>query len=127
MPQTVKTGEVPMIKKRISVSQKRQITIPIDFFNAIGVENEVDCYVQNNAIIIRPIKNNGGEFAEEILADLISQGFSGAELLQKFKEMRREIRPAVESLLEEAKAAVNGKSPYFTYEDIFGTEGEDEE
>ena len=127
MPQTVKTGEVPMIKKRISVSQKRQITIPIDFFNAIGVENEVDCYVQNNAIIIRPIRNHGGEFAEEILADLISQGFSGAELLQKFKEMRREIRPAVESLLEEAKAAVNGKSPYFTYEDIFGTEGEDEE
>ncbi|MBU4293647.1 MAG: AbrB/MazE/SpoVT family DNA-binding domain-containing protein, partial [Actinobacteria bacterium] len=42
-----------MIKKRISVSQKRQITIPIEFFNSIGIGKEVDCYVQNNAIVIR--------------------------------------------------------------------------
>ena len=65
------------------------------------------------------------DFAEEILSDLISQGFSGNELLQKFKETRRKIRPAVESLLEEAQAAVNGESPYFTYKDVFGTEGVD--
>jgi len=114
-----------MLRKRIPVSETKQISIPIDFFNAVGVENEVDCYVQNNAIIIRPIRNNGEEFAEEILSDLISQGFSGDELLQKFKETRKKIRPAIESLLEEASAAVNGKSPYFTYEQVFGTEGKD--
>jgi len=114
-----------MLRKRIPVSEARQISIPIDFFNAVGVENEVDCYVQNNAIIIRPIRNNGGEFAEEILSDLISQGFSGDELLQKFKETRKKIRPAIESLLEEASAAANGKAPYFTYDDVFGTEGKD--
>ena len=58
---------------------------------------------------IRPIRNDGGEFAEEILSDLLSQGFSGNELLQKFKEVRRQIRPAVESMLEEASAAASGK------------------
>jgi len=57
---------------------------------------------------------------------LISRGFSGKELLQKFKEIRRQIRPAVESLFEEAAAAVRGETPYFTYEDIFGTEDPDE-
>ena len=92
----------PMIKKRISVSQKCQITIPIEFFNSIGIDKEVDCYVQNNAIVIRPAHESVGEFDEQILADLISQGLSGQELLARFKEARHQIRPAVESLLEEA-------------------------
>ena len=111
-----------MIKKRISVSQKRQITIPIDFFNSIGIDKEVDCYVQNNAIIIRPVREGCGEFDEQILADLISQGFSGQELLTKFKDRRNQIRPAVESLLDEARLASDGKAPFSTYEEVFGTE-----
>jgi bifunctional DNA-binding transcriptional regulator/antitoxin component of YhaV-PrlF toxin-antitoxin module len=60
-----------MLKKRISVSQKRQITIPIEFFNSIGIDKEVDCYVQNNAIVIRSVREGVGEFDEQILADLI--------------------------------------------------------
>jgi len=115
-----------MIKKRISVSQKRQITIPVDFFNAIGVETEVECYIQNNAIVIRPVREGSGEFDEEILADLIAQGLQGNELLARFKETRRKVRPAVESLLDEAALAVAGKVPYSTYKEIFGMEGGDE-
>ena len=111
-----------MFKRRIQVSEQGQISIPIDFYNAVGVEKEAECYVQNNSIIIRPIRHDGSEFAEEILSDLILQGFSGDKLLQKFKETRRKIRPAVECLLEEAAAAADGKAPYFTYEDVFGKE-----
>ena len=122
MPQTMRTGEIPVQKKRISVSQKRQITIPVDFFNAVGVENEVDCYVKNNAIVIRPVREGGGEFDEEILADLIAQGLSGNELLVKFKETRRKVRPAVESLLNESALAVEGKTSCSTYRDVFGSE-----
>ena len=118
MPQTMRIGENSVQRKRISVSQKRQITIPVDFFNAVGVENEVDCYVQNNAIVIRPVREGGGEFDEEILADLIAQGLSGNDLLAKFKETRRKVRPAVESLLNEAALAVEGKAPCFTYEEL---------
>ncbi|MCX6383557.1 MAG: AbrB/MazE/SpoVT family DNA-binding domain-containing protein [Actinobacteria bacterium] len=113
-----------MLKKRISVSQKRQITIPIEFFNSIGIDKEVDCYVQNNVIVIRPVREGDGEFDEQILADLISQGFSGQELLAKFKDIRHQIRPAVESLLDEARLAADGEAPFSTYEDVFGTEGE---
>ncbi len=112
-----------LLKKRISVSQKRQITIPIEFFKSIGIDKEVECYVQNNAIIIRPVQENFGEFDEQILADLISQGLSGQELLDGFKEARNLIRPAVETLLGQAHLAAEGKAQFATYEDVFGKEG----
>jgi len=113
-----------MLKKRISVSQKRQITIPIEFYNSLGIEKEVECYLQNNALVIRPVREYSGEFDEQILADLISQGLSGQELLEKFKEMRRQVRPAVERLLDEARLAAAGKTQFSTYENVFGTEDE---
>lgn len=109
-------GSMP--KKRISVSQKRQITIPIEFFNSLGIQKEVDCFMQNNQIIIRPAQNSG-EFDEQILADLISQGYSGEELLAKFKECRRKIRPAVEKLIDEADKVANGEGEYATLADLF--------
>jgi len=122
MPQSVRTGSNPILRKRISVSQKRQITIPIDFFNSIGIDKEVDCYVQNNAIIIRPVRDGCGEFDEQILADLISQGLSGQDLLVQFKERRNQIRPAVENILKEARLASKGEATFSTYEDVFGAE-----
>jgi len=122
MLQIAQQGGNYMLKKRISVSQKRQITIPIEFFNSLGIEKEVECYLQNNAIVIRPVRENSGEFDEQILADLISQGLSGQELLEKFKELRRKVRPAVERLLGEARLAAAGKAGFSTYEDVFGTE-----
>jgi len=111
-----------MCKKRISVSQKRQITIPIEFYNVVGIGKEVECYIQDNAIVIRPVRESGGEFDEQILADLISQGLSGEELLTRFKETRKEIRPAIEGLIAEAELAGNGKGNIYTYDDVFNAE-----
>jgi bifunctional DNA-binding transcriptional regulator/antitoxin component of YhaV-PrlF toxin-antitoxin module len=124
MLKTQVKGENPMLKKRISVSQKRQITIPIEFYNSVGIDKEVECYVQNDTIVIRPVRESGGEFDEQILADLIGQGLSGQELLGKFKETRRQIRPAVERLLDKAQRAAQGEAPSNTYEDVFGSEAE---
>jgi len=124
MSKTQVKGENPMLIKRISVSQKRQITIPIEFYNSVGIDKEVECYVQNNAIVIRPVRESSGEFDEQILADLIAQGLSGQELLDKFKETRRQIRPAVERLLDEARLAAQGQASSKTYEDVFGPEAD---
>ena len=46
------------------------------------------------------------------------------ELLDKFKETRRQIRPAVERLLDEARLAAQGHTSSETYEDIFGSEAD---
>ena len=113
------TGVERMIKKRISVSQKRQITIPIEFFNNLGIKHEVDCFMQNNQIIIKPAQDSG-EFDEQILADLISQGLSGEELLAKFKETRRNVRPAVERLLAEADNVARGDGEYVSLSALAG-------
>jgi bifunctional DNA-binding transcriptional regulator/antitoxin component of YhaV-PrlF toxin-antitoxin module len=124
MSKTQVKGENPMSIKRISVSQKRQITIPIEFYNSVGIDKEVECYVQNDTIVIRPVRESSGEFDEQILADLIEQGLSGQELLGKFKETRRQVRPAVERLLNEAHRAAQGEASSNTYEDVFGPEAE---
>lgn len=124
MFQATKRGDYVMLKKRISVSQKRQITIPIEFYNSLSIGKEVECYVQNNSIVIRPVQESSGEFDEQILGDLISQGLSGEELLAQFKEERKKIRPAVESLIADAELASQGKVKYFTYKDVFNSEEE---
>ncbi len=113
-------------KKRIAVSEKRQITIPVDFYRTLGIEDEVDCQLQDDAIVIRPAREVSGEFDEQILADLIKQGYSGQKLLEKFKETRRKISPAVKSLLNEAELAAEGKAEYKTYEELFKTEDDNE-
>lgn len=116
-------GGVAMTSKKVSISAKRQITIPQKFFALLGFENEAECAIRGNELVLRPVRTNaGGEFAEQILADLINQGYGGKELLKKFKEEQKKIRPAVEAMIAEADDIAAGKIKYKTYDDIFGTE-----
>lgn len=123
MPAAIMKGSVPMEMKKVSISAKRQITIPQKFFKMLGFDTEAECMVRGNELVIRPAKTNaGGEFAEQILTDLISQGYSGNELLERFKKAQKEVRPAVEAMLAEAEQAADSESEYVTYDDVFGTE-----
>lgn len=65
-------------------------------------------------------KEIGGEFAEQILADLISQGYSGEALLREFKKLQKMVRPAVEEMLLDAQKAARGEIETSSFEDIFG-------
>lgn len=112
-----------MERKIISISGKRQVTIPQKYFEVLGFSNEAECILQNNAIVIRPIKENTGiEFSEQILADLIAQGLSGQELLAKFKVMSKKIAPAMDKLISEADSIAKGEKNGATMTDIFGPE-----
>jgi len=112
-----------MERKIISVSGKRQITIPQKYFEMLGFSNEAECILQNNAIVIRPIRENtGSEFSEQILADLIAQGFSGQELLVKFKGVSKKIAPAMDTLIGEADRIAKGDLKSAAMADIFGVE-----
>lgn len=82
--------------------------------------------VRGNELVIRPAKTNtGGEFAEQILADLIGQGYSGNELLQQFKLAQSKLHPAVEEMIGEAKAAAVSAAEYDSYDDVFGGKEKD--
>ena len=77
-------------------------------------------YSAKNMILIKPVRENtSGEFAEEILADLIAQGFQGELLLQKSKEEQKKVRPAVEKMLQKATEAAKGNGEFFSYDEIF--------
>ncbi len=109
--------------KRVTISSKRQFTIPQKYFTVLGFDREAECILGDGMLIIRPVSTAlGGEFAEQILAELISEGYSGTELLKEFKARQAKIRPAVNEMLKAAKDAVNGKGEYYTYNDIFDTE-----
>lgn len=116
-------------KRRIHISSKRQITIPSKYYEALGLSNEIDCIYANDMLILTPVRNEDSAFAEEILADLIRQGYSGQKLLSEFKRILRQIRPAVEKLIEEAdalakEASVNYLDPT---DEIFGADEETED
>ena len=110
-------------QKRVTITSKRQFTIPQKFYTELGFDREAVCLIQNGALIIKPVRHAPDcEFAEHILADLIAEGFSGDSLLAEFKIRQDKVRPAVEAMLKQAKDAAHGEGEYATYEEIFGTE-----
>ena len=126
MNTAVLKGRSAVDKKIVSISSKRQITIPQKFFAMLGFTDKAECIVRGNELIVRPARQNaGGEFAEQILADLIAQGLSGNELLTQFKAKQSKVRPAVEAMISEAEEAAHGNGEYSTYDDIFGDKAEE--
>ena len=118
----VKGGSI-MERKTIRISEKRQLTIPQKFFEILGFSTEAECILRGNEIVLRPVREaSGGEFAEQILADLIAQGLSGDQLLAEFKKTQKKVRPAVEAMMSQAEQAAHGEGESYSYEDIFGTE-----
>jgi len=110
-------------QKRIKITSKRQLTIPQKYYAELGFDKEAMCTMGDGFLIIQPVANaSSGEFAEEILADLIKEGFSGQKLLDEFKARQAKVRPGVEAMLEAARAVAHGKGEYASYEDIFEAE-----
>ena len=109
-------------RKIISVTGKRQITIPLRFYENLRFGKEVECVLTDDAIVLRPLSNSDEGFTMEILKDLISQGYNGDELLAKFAEQRDNINKAVGVLIDEADEIASGKRKSVTTEEIFGEE-----
>lgn len=89
-------------RRSIKISKKRQITIPLEFYNQLGFENEVECSLEDGAVVIRPFQEKTYDLSVDILKDLTSQGYTGDELVSQFKKLRKDIKTAVSNLLEEA-------------------------
>lgn len=112
----------PVDRKIINVSRKRQITIPLKFYRKLGLENEVECFLKDDAIVIRPVYRDSGEFSVEILKDLIARGYAGDELVKEFEEQNKNIKHAVGNLLEEADAIASGSKKAAKFDDPFSEE-----
>ena len=110
-----------MDRKIINVTGKRQITIPLRFYEKLGFGKEIECSLTDDAVVLRPLTTNVDDnFIIEILKDLISQGYSGDELLVKFEEQRANINKSIRMLIDEADEIAVGKRKSVTTKDIFG-------
>ena len=112
-----------MKTKRISVSSKRQITIPLEYCKSLKIEDEVECIMKDGSIIIRPIISNSKEnFSDLILEDLIKEGYEGKKLLEEFKRRKENIKYAIEDMKEQANKVAEDIETYSTIEDVFKEE-----
>jgi len=110
----MKQNNPPIEKRRIHISSKRQITIPAKYYEALGLTKELDCIYSNGMLILTPVKKDDLAFSEEILADLISQGYAGEKLLSEFKKITHQVRPAIEKIIEEADALAKASSENYS-------------
>ena len=112
--------DMAMDRKIINVTGKRQVTIPLKFYEKLQFGKEVECVLTDGAIIIRPLSTTDDSFAMEILKDLVSQGYGGNDLIEKFAEQRQKIKLAISRLKKEADEIASGKQTSATTDEIFG-------
>ena len=73
-------------KKTVKISSKRQITIPQKFFKILKFNDVAECILRDGEIVIRPaMVSSEREFAEDIIKELLAEGFSGEEFISEFK------------------------------------------
>jgi len=111
-----------MERKIINVTGKRQVTIPLKFYEKLRFGKEIECVLTDDAIVLRPISTSDDGFTMEILKDLVAQGYSGDELISRFAEQRTNIYNALGTLIDEADEIAVGKRKGATTEEIFGWE-----
>ncbi len=111
-----------MEKRRLRISPQRKITLPADFCDALGPETELDCIFADAMLVLTPVATAETSFTQEILTDLIQKGYSGEQLLIAFQDMRRQIRPAVEKMSQEADQLARDAAHEYVdpTDDIFG-------
>ena len=109
--------------KIVSISQKRQITIPQKYYSRFRFGGHAKISVLDRGILIEPVENisiSAGEFDVQILQDLVRQGFSGKELINAFKEKQGKIPSAIKAIKAEAHNIAQGTADFDRFEDVFG-------
>ncbi|PID66872.1 MAG: AbrB family transcriptional regulator [Fusobacteriales bacterium] len=89
--------------KTISISSKNQITIPKKLMEFLNFGKEAKIKTDGDSLIISPIKEDSFDFSDLILEDLLKEGYSGEKLLKEFKKKNKNVKPAINKIIESAK------------------------
>lgn len=78
------------VPRRLKVSSKRQITIPVDVYQRHGFTEYALLTETENGFTIQPLDVEDGddELTVMLLRYLIEQGYDGEELIDKFQEVK---------------------------------------
>ena len=114
-----------MKTKKISVSEKRQITIPKEFFDALNIGKEIECSIANNCIIIKPVVDTSlDEFSEYILKDILNDGIANENILNEFKKRKEKLKKAAKKYNADIDKAIDNQDNLICAEDVFDKGGE---
>lgn len=115
-----------MDKKIVSISSKRQITIPQRYFDMLGFADSAECFIRDNELVLRPLNRNyDGEVASQILEQLISSGLSGKELLKQFKIEQAKAQSNVEKIISVLEKRVSEDDGYESAAEELGIKKKD--
>ena len=90
----------------IKISSKRQITIPAKYYEAAGFGEYALCTWTDQGILLQPLDVDDEDVTVDILRSLVTQGFEGEELIERYQETKRKI-VSVRRKLEEAERDVS--------------------
>lgn len=120
---TLERKNKTMKTKKISVSEKRQITIPKDFFDALNIGKEIECGMVDNYIFIKPVQENfTDEFSEYILQDILKEGYKDKDILEEFKKRRNELKKAAKEFNNDIDDEIKNISNLKGINEVFGSD-----
>ena len=78
------------VPRRIKISSKRQITIPVDIYNRMGFSGYALITETDNGMMIQPMElaDDDEQLTIQLLRYLIDKGCEGDELLRMYKELK---------------------------------------
>ena len=78
------------IPRRLKISSKRQITIPVDVYERHGFTEYAMLTETPDGLVIQPVElvDDDEELTMMLLRHLIAQGFEGEELLERYAEAK---------------------------------------
>ena len=90
--------------KIVRVTSKRQFTIPKKFYDALKLGDRVKCYQEGRKLVIEPAREDEfWDFSSDILKELVSENYTGEDLLKEFEARKQNAARALENLAKEAR------------------------
>lgn len=79
------------VPRRVKVSSKRQITIPVDIYERQGFAEYALLTETNGGLVVQPMRlvdDDEEKITVELLRYLIDQGCEGEDLLERYEELK---------------------------------------
>ncbi|MGE6552817.1 AbrB/MazE/SpoVT family DNA-binding domain-containing protein [Bacillus mycoides] len=98
-------------QKEITITGKRQITIPKNYYDYLGMENSLHATLTPQGIFLKPSKKKETVYEEDIqkiVSELIAAGYKGGELAKKLSERIAEYEQFLNRKIEQFQAEMEG-------------------
>lgn len=99
------------VPRRVKISSKRQITIPVDIYERQGFTEYALLSETPNGLVVQPVEltDDDEELTVRLLRFLIDQGCEGEELLQRYSEIKPKFISYFKAVGQSDKDIANGR------------------